>query len=102
VPLDPKTAALAGRIGAYRAHASHDVRQLTERARTAAFDAFLREVDPSQELPVAERLRRATAARNAHMAQLALKSSRARRLRASSSRGSDRATAMDTSAGAVS
>lgn len=42
---------------------------------------FEREVDPDETLPLAERQRRAEAARKAHMARIALKSSRVRAAR---------------------
>jgi hypothetical protein len=42
---------------------------------------FLREVDPNNELPEAERLRRAEAARRAYYQRLALASAKARKAR---------------------
>lgn len=50
-------------------------------ARTAFRDTFYDKVDPGRLLPVEERERKAEAAYKAHMAGLALKSSKARRLR---------------------
>jgi hypothetical protein len=73
---------LAGRLGAYRLHATHDSREVTKAAR-AAFEArFEREVDPDGALPIEERLRRAAMARKAYSTALALKSARSRRLKA--------------------
>jgi hypothetical protein len=43
---------------------------------------FLREVDPNNELPEAERLRRAECARKAYYLRLAMKSAQARSARA--------------------
>jgi hypothetical protein len=56
----------------------------TEQGRTmrAGLEAkFLREVDPDNELPEAERLRRAACARKAYYQRLALASAKARRAR---------------------
>ncbi len=76
--LDPERAALLGRIGAYRLHATHDPRETTARARAAFLSRFEREVDPNGTLPEHERRRRAEYARKAHFARLALASARAR------------------------
>ena len=73
--------ALRGRIGAYRLHATRDPRETTQRARAAFRDAFERMVDPNDELPERERLRRAEAARRAHYACLARLSAVARKAR---------------------
>ena len=77
--LPPNEASLRGRIGAYRLHATHDPRETTAKARSTFLARFEREVDPDGILPEAERLRRAEAARKAHLARLALKSAQARR-----------------------
>ena len=77
--LDSERAALIGRIGAHRLHATHDSRDVTVKARETFRDSFEREVDPDFVLPEAERLRRAEHARKAHYARLALKSVEARR-----------------------
>ena len=76
--LDPERAALLGRIGAYRLHATHDPRETTARARATFLERFEREVDPDGTLPEHERRRRAEYARKAHFARLALASARAR------------------------
>lgn len=73
--------ALRGRIGAYRLHATRDPRDNTRKARAAFRDAFERMVDPHNELPERERLRRAEAARRAHYARLARLSAMARKAR---------------------
>lgn len=70
---------LAGRIGGYRLAATHDPRETTRPAREAFARRFIDQVDPHRKLPEKERLRRAEAAKKAHMAQLALKSAVARR-----------------------
>lgn len=70
--------ALAGRIGAFRTHATHDVRETTANARAAFLARFEAEVDPSGELPADERARRAEAARRAYFARLAYQSAAAR------------------------
>lgn len=54
----------------------------TAAARAAFLDRFERQVDPDGTLDPAERARRAEHARKAYFAQLALKSSKARRRRA--------------------
>jgi hypothetical protein len=77
--FDPAEMALRGRIGAYTTHARHDPRETTAAARAAFLERFEHEVDPERVLPPAERERRASAARRAHFALLALKSLRARR-----------------------
>ena len=79
--FDPNEMALRGRIGAYRLHASRDPRETTRHARAAFREAFERMVDPHNELPERERLRRAEAARRAHYARLARLSAVARRAR---------------------
>jgi hypothetical protein len=48
------------------------------RAQAGLLAKFLTQVDPDNQLPETERYRRAIAARKAHMAGLALKSSKAR------------------------
>jgi len=70
-----------GRIGAYTLHSTHDSRELTLPARSAFLNRFEVRVDPTGELPEAERKRRARLALRAHMSRLALKSAEARRKR---------------------
>lgn len=77
--LSPQEASLRGRIGAYRLHATHDPKETTKAGRSAFLSRFENEVDPERALPEEERLRRATYARKAYFAKLALKSARARR-----------------------
>lgn len=73
------TRSLAGRIGAHRLHATHDSRQITERARAAFLDRFARQADPDGTLSADERQRRANHLRKAYFAALALRSAQARR-----------------------
>ena len=75
------TRSLAGRIGAHRLHATHDSREVTERARAAFLDRFEREADPDGTLSADERQRRARHFRKAYFAELALRSVQARRRR---------------------
>jgi hypothetical protein len=78
-PFDPKDMALRGRIGAYRLHALRDPRDTTAEARRIFTSSFEQLVDPHRQLPVAERRRRAEAARKAHYTRLARLSALARR-----------------------
>lgn len=60
-------------------HAQHDPHEITAGARAGFLAKFLREVDASTPgLPEPERLRRAEHLLRAHMARLALASSKAR------------------------
>ena len=79
--ITPEEAALRGRIGAYRLHATHDPKQTTAKAREVFLSRFETEVDPDGTLPEDERQRRAEAARKAHFAKLAYLSAKARRNR---------------------
>lgn len=85
--FDSDEMALRGRIGAYRLHASRDPRETTRSGRAAFRDSFERIVDPHNELPERERLRRAEAARRAHYARLARLSAVARKARRSGGSG---------------
>ena len=76
--LDPREAALRGKIGAFVLHARHDPRETTAKARRAFLERFEREVDPDGTLPEPERLRRAESARKAHFARLAPRSAQSR------------------------
>lgn len=72
--MTPEQRALAGRIGALRMHAAGKTNTAPAQA---AFDArFYRDIP--DDLPPAERDRRAGFARRAYFAELALKSSKAR------------------------
>lgn len=79
----PSTRALRARAAAHASWArTADPSARTAPARKAALDRFEREVDPDGVLPPAERARRAEHARKSHFYSLALKSAKARRLRA--------------------
>lgn len=68
---------IAGRIGAFSLHAQGGTN--TAPARAAFLSRFELEVDPEGVLTIAERARRAAAARSAYFAKLTLKSIKARR-----------------------
>lgn len=72
-------ATLRARLGAYALHASHDAKETTAAGRAAFLERFEREVDPEGLLNPEERTRRATYARKAYFARLALKSAQTRR-----------------------
>lgn len=77
---DPDVRSQVARIGAFAQKSKHDLDHLTRDGLKAAnVTRFEREVDPDNQLPPAERRRRAIAARRAHMAKLALKSAQARK-----------------------
>jgi hypothetical protein len=86
--ISTKSKSLAGRIGALRMHALNDTRVVSSPGRDVAAtrlnERLLQEIDPNQELPQAERLRRLEYARKAHFAKLALKSAVSRRRKAGS------------------
>jgi len=69
---------LAGRVGAYTLHARHDPVVTTAHGRAAFLERFLSEVDPSRELSLEERERRARSALKAHMSRVALRSAQKR------------------------
>ena len=73
---------MAGRIGGLTTASRHDPRETTAKARATFLASFERKVDPDGSLPPDERVRRATLARKAHFARLALKSAQVRRSRA--------------------
>lgn len=79
--LTPSERRLRARLGALKLHAHHDSRELTVPARAAFDERFYDEVDPDRVLPEDERERRASHARKAYFAGLALKSAVARRTR---------------------
>ena len=63
------------------------------RMRAGLEARFLREVDPNNELPEAERLRRANKARQAYYQRLALASAKARKARSAARSHGDRGSA---------
>ena len=85
--LTPQQRTLRAQAAAHASWArTSDPAARTRPGREAALARFLREVDPDEALPEDERHRRAEHARRAHMASLALKSSKARRARAEGDR----------------
>lgn len=73
---------IRARIAALSRWSKEDPREATKPARAGFLRRFLEEVDPHNELPEAERNRRAEAARRAYFARLALKSAKTRRAKA--------------------
>jgi hypothetical protein len=79
--LTPEQRSTRARIAANTRWAAEDPAENIARARRGFMARFYREVDPNNDLPEAERERRARAALRAHMGRLALKSSKARSTR---------------------
>lgn len=83
MPLTPAERSLRAQIAAHESWARADDRSArTANARKALLDKFEQQVDPDGTLPPTERAKRAENARKAHYKRLALKSARARKLRA--------------------
>ena len=81
----PSDRSARARIAAWEKAAQGDTREHTAAAREkspAKLDYFLGRVDPDGVLPLAERTRRAEAARKAHFTRMALRSAQVRRERA--------------------
>lgn len=79
--MTPEERTARARLAAHAMHAKHDARKTTAPARAAFLAKFEKEVDPDQELPPAERKRRAEHARKAYFARLALASAESRRVK---------------------
>ena len=79
--MTPAERSLRARMAAYCLNAQRDPRETTQAARDSFMARFERQVDPDNLLPLAERHRRAEAAKKAYFLRLALKSARARRAR---------------------
>ena len=79
--LTPEQRTMRARIAANTRWSREDPKPGAERGQRGLHARFLREVDPDGTLPQAERERRAEAAYRAHMARLALASSKARTAR---------------------
>jgi hypothetical protein len=77
--LDPRRAALIGRIGGLAKSARYDAREGTSSARKQFLDNFESKADPDGTLSPAERRRRADALRRLHFARLALRSAEVRK-----------------------
>ncbi|MGH3762078.1 hypothetical protein [Actinophytocola sp.] len=76
--LTPEQRSQRARLAALTRWAKENPAATAARGQAGLLARFEREVDPNNELAPAERTRRAECARKAHMARLALKSSRAR------------------------
>ena len=76
--MTPEQRTMRARKAGLTTHARHDSKVIAARARRGFLARFEREVDPDGLLSEAERIRRAKLALRAHMAGLALKSSKAR------------------------
>jgi hypothetical protein len=86
VSLSPEQRSLRASLAAHEMHARHDSREITANARAGFLAKFFREVDAATPgLPEPERLRRAEHLLRAHMARLALASSKARAKRKATS-----------------
>ena len=79
--LTPQERSLRARIGAHALHAAYDPTEITSKARETFLSKFEHQVDPEGILSQEERTRRATHARKAYFARLALISARTRRQR---------------------
>lgn len=75
------------RMAAFAQHARHDTRDTTAAARRASLARFETQVDPEGVLPIAERLRRAEAAKKAFFISIGIKSGEARRAKRSAASG---------------
>jgi hypothetical protein len=82
--LSPEQRSLRASIAAHSRWAKEDPKVALVPVRDAFLDSFREEADPDHTLPEEERERRARALLQAHMARLALKSSRARAKRKAS------------------
>lgn len=76
--LTPEQRSQSARIAALTRWSKESPAANAARGQAGLLARFEREVDPNNELPPAERSRRAVAARRAHMSRLALKSSQSR------------------------
>lgn len=79
--LTPQERSLRARKAAHGRWSRENPELAVARATAGFMQHFLDEVDPDEQLPVAERQRRADHAFKAHMLGLALKSAKARRER---------------------
>jgi hypothetical protein len=76
--MTPEQRTMRAKLAAYTLHSKVDSTKHTEPARAAFLARFEKQVDPDNELPEAERARRAEAARKAHFTRLAYLSAKAR------------------------
>lgn len=73
---------MRGRLGQAVQRSRHDPNAYTAKAREAAWQRFITEVDPDRALPEDERMKRADAARRAHLLRASLKAAATRTRRA--------------------
>jgi hypothetical protein len=85
--MTPEQRQLRASIAAHTMHSMYDAVETSAKGRAAFLARFEREVDPDGKLDPATRSRRAEHLLAAHMKRLALKSSKARRLKADQARG---------------
>jgi len=78
VPLTPAQRQQRARLAALSRWAKEDPTPTVQNATAAFLATFIDQVDPHRTLSESERLRRAEAARRAHMTRLAFLSSKAR------------------------
>ena len=76
--LTPEQRSLRGRIAANTRWSREDGKANAQHAQAGLLAKFVDQIDPDHVLPEDERLRRAEAARRAHMQRLAFLSSKAR------------------------
>jgi hypothetical protein len=81
----PSDRSLAGKIGANSRWSREDPTEQGRILRAGLEAKFIREVDPDNELPEPERIRRAAKARQAFYQRLALASAKARKARKAAS-----------------
>lgn len=91
MPLTPEQRRQRARLAALSRWAKEDPTLQALKLQAGIRAKFEREVDPNNELAPVERGRRAEAARKAHLARIALKSSRARAARKARASGKDTA-----------
>jgi hypothetical protein len=85
----PKSKSLPHQIAANIRWSKEDPTEQGIKMRAGLDAKFLREVDPNNELPEPERLRRAESARKAYYQRIALISAKARKARAGFAGGGD-------------
>jgi hypothetical protein len=85
----PKSKSLPHQIAANTRWSKEDPTEQGIKMRAGLDAKFLREVDPNNQLPEAERLRRAESARKAYYQRIALISAKARKARAGLAGGGD-------------
>jgi hypothetical protein len=89
--MTPAERRLRAQLGAHTMHARNDPKKTTAKARAAFLASFEAKADPTGDLPVEERRRRAESLRKAHFARLALASATARRSKRVGQKGGEEA-----------